>query len=101
MELDINFIFEKFSKIKDKFYPGDSGDDCIIIVYDTIIDTLIENEINYNDSKIINFPFDKIICYSILNTGKSNNLGSITSCLYGLICENKDIILLLGDNKKY
>jgi len=79
--------FLKFSNNKEKFYPGDSGDDCMIIAYDCILDSTWYSK-----------AYDKLVCYSMLNTGNSNNIGSISSCLYGLVYTYKDIGSLIGKN---
>ena len=87
--------FTKFSNNKEIFYPGDSGDDCMIIAYDCFLD--IKSKFIQEDSPNPN-AYDQLVCYSMLNTGNSNNIGSIASCLYGLTYFYKNIYSLIGNN---
>ena len=87
--------FTKFSNNKQTFYPGDSGDDCMIIVYDCFLD--IRTNILLKDLSDTN-AYDQLVCYCMLNTGNSNNIGCIASCLYGLTYSYKNINSLIGKN---
>lgn len=87
--LKYEYYFKRFSINKDIFYPGDSGIDCMIIVYDCLSDF----KIRYKSS------YDILLCYSVFHTGNSKNLGTIISSLYSLVLNYENIdIKLLGNN---
>ena len=67
----------------------------MIIAYDCFLD--IKSKFIQEDSPNPN-AYDQLVCYSMLNTGNSNNIGSIASCLYGLTYFYKNIYFLIGNN---
>ena len=87
------YYFNNFSNNKDKFYPGDSGSDCMIIVYDLLIDSKLNISQHNKYSQL-----EKLIIKSILHTGNTSNIASIVLCLYG-ITNNNDNDNEKNDNK--
>lgn len=65
-----NYLFYKKYTIDDKLYnPGGSGLDCILIAYDS----LLESKGN----------FEKLIYYSMLHAGDSDSTGCLAGALFG------------------
>ncbi len=73
------FYFNNFTNNKKEFYPGNLGDDCLIMVYDI----LIESSLDISQNKYFS-QLEKLIVKSILHTGNSCNIATILFSLYGL-----------------
>ena len=73
------FYFNNFSSNKKQFFPGNYADDCLIIVYDLLIESKLDTTINKNFSQL-----EKLVIKSILHTGNSNNIATILFSIYGL-----------------
>jgi hypothetical protein len=88
----IQYYFNHFTENKDIFYPGNSGDDCIIIIYD-IIYSNYKIKKNYSN-------YEKLYIDLGLNSGNNNNLFTIGSCLFGLLNDYEYINSLIINNEK-
>ena len=83
----IKEYFTRFAYDKNRFFPGSTGVDSVIIAYDCLLDC--------------NSNFDKIIFYAILNSGDSDTIGSIACAWYAAINNfgNASLNLAIGLEK--
>lgn len=78
--LRYNNYYLTYTENKNNYYPGNYGDDCILIVYDTLI-----KQLN------LNYSYNKLFIDCGLNSGNNNNLFCIASFIFGLMFKYNDI----------
>ena len=75
----LRVLWDNFTQDKTRFYPGDLGDDVMIICYHNLLNLKLINIKNN-----INYYYDRLIGYTCYNSGNSSNLGMISSGIFSL-----------------
>ena len=93
----LKFLFMEYTNNKDIFYPGNNGDDCMILVYHFLLELNIDifKKSPLMDNKYL---YNRLIAYSAYNIGNSANLSAIASGLFGLLFDYNNIETILTGN---
>lgn len=92
------FFFNKLTQNKNKFYPGNYGEDAIFIVYFKFKEQLEK----FTKNDIIYLSYQKLFIDLGLNTGNNNNLFTIASSLfsiYNLDLDEGEYLFFINDGK--